>query len=230
MINELVFFGCSHSVWDWDKLINIPNVKFTNHAEGGSSNELILKKIKKWIIENQNNYDNKVLVIQFSYLNRQHIFYEPTESEFKVHGFNQIQYHNEIDDFAKDKISKYYNLWLKWFFNPKYEFDKLLLEIQLLKKIFDDNGIKYVWYLFDNIAQEEINQNISYNTIEMYNVFDELGFIKFDDTYFCCDWAEKNKLRNCDAIDGGDKHLDHMFGRPELAKILKNNILKKLEI
>ena len=70
MNKEIIFFGCSHSCYNWNEIINIPEYSHINLAESGSSNELILNKIKNWLIENKENYENKILVIQFSYLIR----------------------------------------------------------------------------------------------------------------------------------------------------------------
>jgi hypothetical protein len=230
MNKEIVFFGCSHSYYNWNEIINIPEYSHINLAESGSSNELILNKIKNWLIENKENYENKILVIQFSYLNRKNIFFDINETEYKLHGINAIfSNYTELSDENKKIISKYYEDWINYFFNLNYEFKKLLVEIEILKKLFDLIGIKYVWYLFDGVNLNElggIDKKLE-NTKLDFNL-EKFNFIKFENTFFCSEYAEMSKIRNCDIIpESFDTHLHHI-GRKMIGNIIKETINKNL--
>lgn len=230
MNKEIIFFGCSHSYYNWNEIINIPEYSHINLAESGSSNELILNKIKNWLIENKENYENKILVIQFSYLNRKSIFFDINETEYKLNGINAIfSNYTELSDENKKIISKYYEDWISYFFNLNYEFKKLLVEIEILKKLFDLIGIKYVWYLFDGVNLNElggIDKKLQ-NTKLDFNL-EKFNFIKFENTFFCSEYAEMSKIRNCDIIpESFDTHLHHI-GRKIVGNIIKETINKNL--
>jgi len=224
MIDEIVFFGCSHSVINWKSYCKLP-VSHTNHAESGSSNELILKKVKTYLNDNWDNLENKLLVIQFTYLHRKHVFFDLTQKEYKLNGISAI---NTNYGFSKENnqiVSQYYTDWLKYFYNSNYEFSNLLTELRLLKKILDLKGVKCIWYMWDDIQPEEIiDKEKDTNRLDIiHNIFDEIGFFKFDGEYTASEYTRKHKLRNCDILDTTDTHISE-DNKSRFVEILKNKI------
>ena len=208
MVDEYVFFGCSHSVMNWEKYWKTP-IKISCLAEGGSSNKLILTKLKKYLNDNWETIENKILIIQFTYFHRKHIFFDLTSKEYKLNGFNAIKYNYNFTKENEEIVSKHYNDWLKYFYNGQYEFDNLVNELRILKKMFELKGIKFVWYLWDDVEYDEIVSNKKdSNKIEfLKEICEELNFIKFDEELTASKYVEKDKLRNCDRPESGDKHI-----------------------
>lgn len=224
MIDELVIFGCSHSVLDWQKYLN-SEIKHVCYAEGGSSNELILKKLKNYLNNNWDVLENKIIIVQFTYLHRKHLFFDLTKKEYKLNGGNAIKNNYGLSEEHSEIVTNYYNDWLKYFYNGSYEFSNLLNELRLLKKIFDLKKVKYIWYLWDDVEFNEILFNKkNTNKIEIINdIFKELSFTKFDNEYMVSEFIKKNKWRNCDISNDPDSHIAEIY-KNEFVEILKTKI------
>ncbi len=229
MIDECVFFGCSHSVIDWEKYWETP-MKLSCFAESGSSNELILKKLKTYLNDNWEIIENKILVIQFTYFHRKHIFFDLTQKEYKLNGGNAIIFNSEFTTEQRDILKNHYTDWLKYFYNGQYEFTQLANELKFLKKVFELKNIKFIWYLWDDIHYEEIvfNEKDTNKVDFIKHICNELNFIKFDEEITANKYAEKNKLRNCDVSNTSDKHISEL-NKQKFIEIIKNEI-KNLQI
>ncbi len=229
MINEFVFFGCSHSIMDWEKYWKTP-IKISCFAESGSSNELILKKLKTYLNDNWENIENKILVIQFTYFHRKHIFFDLTQKEHKLNGGNAIIFNPEFTTEQRKILNNYYTDWLKYFYNGQYEFTQLVNELQFLKKVFELKKIKFVWYLWDDILYDEIlfDKKDSNKINFIKDICNELNFIKFDEELTANKYVEKNKLRNCDISNTSDRHISELH-KQKFIEIIKNKT-KHLEI
>ena len=224
MIDELVIFGCSHSVLDWQKYLNL-EIKCVCYAEGGSSNELILKKLKKYLNDNWDILQNKILIIQFTYLHRKHVFFDLTGKDYKLHGSNSIKNNYGFSEEHNKIVGDYYDSWLKYFYNGGYEFLNLLNELRLLKKIFELKKVKYIWYLWDDVELNEILFNEkNTNKIKVVNeIFDELSFTNFDNEYIVSEFIKKNKWRNSDISNTSDSHIAEIY-KKEFVEIIKTKI------
>lgn len=223
MLNkELIFFGCSHSNLNWKKYLNLDDFNIINYSESGASNELILSKVKSWIIENYENCENKILIIQLSYLNRKRVYFEPNNTFLNLHGIGSI---------GEKIVKEYYCNWIKYFFNYEKEFEKLILELKILKKLLFSKNIKHILFFWEGIDGSEIKMEYNDRIINIDSIIEkklvsDLDLLTFDDeTIFANKWAEKNKLRLCDIRDIDDVHLSDE-GNYKLAKIIKNKILK----
>lgn len=224
MIDELVIFGCSHSVLDWQKYLN-SEIKCVCYAEGGSSNELILKKLKKYLNDNWDILQNKILIIQFTYLHRRHVFFDLTDKDYKLHGGNSIKNNYQFSEEHNKIVGDYYDSWLKYFYNGRYEFLNLLNELRLLKKIFELKKVKYIWYLWDDVELNEILFNEkNTNKIKIVNeIFEELSFTNFDNEYIVSEFIKKNKWRNSDISNTSDSHIAEIY-KKEFVEIIKTKI------
>ena len=56
---------------------------------------------------------------------------------------------------------------------------------------------------------------------------EKFNFIKFENTFFCSEYAEMSKIRNCDIIPKSDTHLHHI-GRKMVGNIIKETINKNI--
>jgi len=216
---EFYLFGCSHTanmVASFQFILDEIHCK--PHCIGGNSNDKIIRDLKNEIIRLTDGFTKKVnniyFNIQFTYFNRTNLFSDLEKKYIPFHSSNVINqpFGTKNDDF-NIIYNQFYTDWLTYFFNEEQRLIELLVECEIIKKLMDDFGIKYNWYLWagiNNVETRNSQKEIEEKKMVLEDTFQKLGFYKFDDFWYFDDYAKKNKLRIKDDLNkynNADEHL-----------------------
>lgn len=182
---KVLISGCSHSVRDYDAIdgdgyfdLFAKNVGLTPIivSEKGISNQNILDRVYE-VIYTQNDIDT--IIIQFTYLHRlsfwfkavnDYIHFQPslTYQSFEIESWwteKQLlkKFNNEVDkqyyEFDKDSIVKtlsdFYQYYLVYGFDEEKEKQRIKIQLNVLKDICKQKGIKLITLWFDENELED---------------------------------------------------------------------------
>lgn len=223
MIKQLHFFGCSFtrvntSISDYefkvyrevieDKL----KIKCINHSEAGKANSEIIHNC--WL-ESKNiiNKNETLFVIQTTFLYRLGIYSDMLDNWVGLTKTNLLSADDERDYI----LIKFYNDWLKYFYNKENELIEFKKNIELLTSYLNENKINFLLIGIDEDLDKIEDE-----------FFDKNNFLTFDKNKSLYKYAVKNKLRICDVhIKNGvsDHHLNQT-GQNYLADKIINYIQK----
>jgi hypothetical protein len=230
---DFYLFGCSHTAnfqgqLDCRDLLSHLIVK--PFCYGGNSNDRIVRDLKSEIYRLTDGFTKRVtnvyFNIQFTYFNRTNLFSDLEKKYIPFHSNNIMNqpFGTKNGDF-NTIYNQFYTDWLTYFFNEEQRLIELMVECEIIKKLMDDFGIKYNWYLWAGINKiETINsqKEIEEKKVILEDKFQKLGFYKFDEFWYFEDYAATNKMRIMDNPDmESDEHLTN-FSNITLVKLLLN--------
>ena len=214
---DFYLFGCSHTAnFQMECRDQLSHLRIWPFCVGGNSNDKIIRDLKSQIYKLTNGFTEKVsnvyFNIQFTYFNRTN-FYSDLEGKYiPFHSTNVLNQPVGTNNRDFNVIyNQFYTDWLSYFFNEQTRLEELLAECEIIKKLMDDFGIKYNWYLWAGINSVEVinsEKHLEEKKPIFEDKFQKLGFYKFDEFWYFEDYAIKNKMRFID-IPGGpeDEHL-----------------------
>jgi len=202
---KVIVSGCSHSVRDYeaingngyfDLFAKETNLEIINLSEKGISNERILEKIFQSLYTIN---DIDTIIVQFTYLHRlslkykitgDYLHFQPSKTfdDFEIESFwtkKQLLkkftdedakfYHFDKDDIVKT-LSDFYQYYLVYGFDEKYEISKINLQLQILQDICKLKGIKLVclWYDENNIDNELFLKIDNYTSLHKWQIDNNL--------------------------------------------------------
>jgi hypothetical protein len=214
---DFYLFGCSHTAnFQTDFRREIPEHFVHAFCFGGNSNDKIIRDLKSQIYKLTNGFTQSVrnvyFNIQFTYFNRANFFSDLEGKYIPFHSTNIMNQPFGTENGECNVIyNQFYTDWLTYFFNEQNRLEELLMECQIIKKLMDDFGIKYNWYLWagiNNVETKNSKKEFEEKKPIFEDRFEKLGFHKFDEFWYFEDYAIKHKMRLIDIIGGPeDEHL-----------------------
>lgn len=133
------------------------NCDFDNFAVSGVSNSLIFKKLYEKT-QNVENGNDLLVTVQTTLLSRIMVY------DIKQEKFLQISNFEGILDHAK----KYYEMYLRYFYNKEIEFKKLLQNIDVYTKYLQSKNIDVVWLMYE--AEDSLKSSKTVLTFDGTNL------------------------------------------------------------
>jgi hypothetical protein len=223
MINNLHFFGCSFT----DVTISISGYEFNvyrkviedrlkinciNHSGSGKSNEHIINDV--WVSSKDILNKNETLfIIQTSFLYRLGLYSDIFEQWISLTKRDL----SAADDEIEYAYIKFYNDWLKYFYNKKNQIVEFKKNIELLTAYLNENKINFLLIGIDEDLNEIENE-----------FFEKNNFLICDGYKSFYEYAVINKFRICDVHSANrveDNHFNQS-GQNYLAEQIINYIQK----
>lgn len=229
-MGRLILFGCSQS----RNLYEFYFSKYSNVVDRtvpGYSNMNIMADVYNWINEDSerksySDYENDVLLIQYSYTNR---WWRKNSLPDSKHGFHSFEYISPIYDgneFAKEDLKKYYELYLTYFWDYEPALKQHIQDIDFFKSYLEVKNINYLhfaWTDYGNPDETRYIKDVEETTLDSQKMFKDLGCISIDDNYLIGHWARNKKI-----VDPGD----HIYNEKNylLGEKLEEKIKNKYQI
>lgn len=232
-MNRLVIFGCSHS----EELFYKYFKKYSNvirKSNSGNANSKIIWDVYHFVKSNDYNPETDILSIQYTYTNR---FWVPNHLPNDWSSFHSFKYdigiYINLPDSIKKELNKFYETYIKYFWNYDTALQTQIMEIEKLKAFLNINNVKFIhWTWTDGGNTDEWNTEKIFKNNQSIDINDELKKMEceqIDEYYLCRNWGLKNNyLKKCDHLnDIGNQHLGRI-----ITEIIENkfNLKNFLEV
>lgn len=189
---KLHLFGCSQTeTMYWNSLKDNKSIEL--HASGGNSNMKILQDVYEYVTSDLFDKTNDILIIQYTYTNRWWIKNNFINNEASFHSMDlEAPIYRNVSSTIKKELLKFYELYIKYFWDYDTAMETLLMEIHKTKVFLDSLGIKYIQYLWAEGGNSiEWNRFTSKTKGEMYTEhrLKKLGCETIEGYYFGEEWG-----------------------------------------
>lgn len=217
---RIIIFGCSFSNHHLKGKFKKMGYTCIDKSMGGNSNYKIINDVYNFV---KNDYQKgDVLLIQYSFISR---FWHPNNLLNDEYGFHSMAFNSPIyynNKSFQDDLKKFYELYLKLFFNKEKTLEYHLMKIDMLKSFLESNDIKFIHYMWSpNPCFEEIGETDN-KKIEVKFSLEKYNFLKFEGYQFLEDFIFKNQYNNAE----DDPHYDNTLGSEIVYKILYQTLTK----
>lgn len=157
-------------------LSKILNCDFINFAKSGASNDLIFKRAFEEA-EKIENPQEVLLTVQASFFNRIHLQIPSIETDVNINTLDTIPHilpyrHSHICDY----IHQYYSLYLGYFYDEKYEYEKLRRNIELFSAYCREKNLDVVFLLYEDPQYEKRIDNSNLVDLGGYKDLSDLSY------------------------------------------------------
>lgn len=227
-MKKVVFFGDSHTARSgFFKLFN----KTENHLCGmsGSGPYRIMENVYDFLEDPnrpfQNEIQNTVLVIQYSYLSRLYLPIGENSLNFNGNFHSPNTGRQEFGlEFTDRTLEAFYQYFIMNFYDEEVYLKKFMKDVEIFNAYIEKKGYKYINYLWDSTCVEETMLNRKDSVL--YDKLKDLNFIEFEPRQFLFGRiAEERKLRICDESNINDQHLS-LYGYSVLKDYLEKELNK----
>lgn len=149
---------------------------FQKFGIGGGSNEWIFQTAFDTLQEYKNK-GNILALIQTTHLHRRLIQLPKFNKSINVNQVDNLKAFDLIED--QEALKNYYNLFVAYFYDMNYEFQKVLFQIELFRKYFKDTNIDLGFLIFEK-PQNDIDYPTNKNDIIQSGYLDFNKFLKFE--------------------------------------------------
>lgn len=230
VMQNIVFFGDSHTARSGFNLKYRPEYKTHMCAESGNGPDRIIENIYEFIKKDMKEIKFKneetLFVIEYSYLSRLYLPRKKSDDSTFSGQFHSLIYDGDMFlgyEITPHSLNVLYNFFLLNFYDEEIYFNRFKMNVTLVNAFLEKSGIKFINYLWDTSAISETNglgkRNIHLKELE------ELNFIEFEPNQFLFGKiAERDRLRIYDETGVPDYHLSENG-----YEVLKKHLDKKIE-